>query len=74
MLPAPPKREVGIILHVRRTSGGESGNTITTHLPLLSADAVQVRETAKLSGVIEWVQGQLLHMEKSWLTIHSSIL
>ena len=49
-------------LHVRWTSGE---NAIATDLPLLPADAVQVRETAKLGGVIQWVQGQLLHREKS---------
>ena len=49
-------------LHVRWTSGE---NVIATDLPLLPADTVQVRETAKLGGVIQWVQGQLLHREKS---------
>ena len=38
---------------------------IATYSPLLPADAIQVRETAKLGGVIQWVQGQLLHREKS---------
>ena len=52
----------GALAHVRWTSGK---NVIATHLPLLPADAVQVRETAKLGGVVQWVQGQLLHREKS---------
>ena len=54
--------EAGFLPHVRWTSGE---NAIATQLPLLPADAVQVRETAKLGGVIQWVQGQLLHREKS---------
>lgn len=42
------------------------------HLPLLSADAIKVRETAKLSRVIEWVETQFLIRKKqsAKVTIH----
>jgi hypothetical protein len=39
---------------------GRKGEGKRVHSPFFPADAIQVRQTSKLSGIIQWVQCQFL--------------